>query len=166
MGCLISKRDTFNLPWKLYGVWRRMTTRFSSLRRTSSSAWPMGTKIHHLRPANHCLDHHLCYRYTHAFREAKRYYKTSMNIVKRNHIRFVTASTGGSVYHSPEILEKVHEKAALLAQMVHLEVHVYTTGQATFSSAFELPDEFKSELTVCLYQHCVSTKRIPTETPG
>lgn len=85
-----------------------------------------------------------------AFREAKYHCQKAIEAVRRNRIRFVSISTGSHVGIKRENAEELHEKAVFLGQMLYMETHVYLIGQPSFSTKFDLGEEFKAELPVSL----------------
>jgi hypothetical protein len=83
-----------------------------------------------------------------AYREAKRYCQTAVQVFRRNNIRFVSVSTGHDVESKREDLEELHERTVFLGHMLYLETHVYLIGQPSATMEFEIGEDFKVELPV------------------
>lgn len=89
----------------------------------------------------------------------KRYLKRSVDIIRRNNIRFVPApadheavsKVAGPNSLLVEPLELVEERVTLLTQMVGIEIFIYLLGQpSAVLTGFELPQEEKPEYPVRL----------------
>lgn len=94
------------------------------------------------------------YGYAHALQIAKKYFKRSVDIIKKYEIRFVPIPTGGTaqqrsnILASREALEEVRERAAFLAQTLHTKTWAYLVGHSPFNMGFEFFGGSKSEVPV------------------
>lgn len=92
------------------------------------------------------------YSYARSLKLGKRHFKRAGEIIRRNHIRFVPISQGGTELNtavcSTEPLDVVQERVTLLAQMVFSEVAFYLIGQPSLVIGFVVGDEERSDLPV------------------
>lgn len=92
--------------------------------------------------------------YARSMPSGKRYLKVTVEILRRNNIRFVPVSEGDSAQHelntvpSLEPLELVRERVTLLTQVVFVEVMFYLLGQPSLVVGFNVGQDYKSELPV------------------
>lgn len=92
--------------------------------------------------------------YANALRKAKGFLRKSVEIVRRNNVRFVEIQSGEAaqqrldIRSSPELLEQVHERAVVLAQMVHVEILSYLIGQQPSTMGLNYDAENTSEMNV------------------
>lgn len=73
----------------------------------------------------------MLYGWYKAATDSNNLYKTCVQVIRRNDIRFTPSSSQGSNLSSqmPEFTEHVHERVAMLAQMVSSEVWVYIASR-------------------------------------
>lgn len=89
----------------------------------------------------------------------KRYLKRSVDIIRRNNIRFVpiprdeayTGQGANTVLSSVEPMELIEERVTLLAQVVSMELLIYLVGQPSLVlTGIEVLKDEEPELPVCL----------------
>jgi hypothetical protein len=97
------------------------------------------------------------YAYTHRFHASKVHIRKSINIVKRNDIRFVPVSadnTGSQpgpsvISHISEYSDEVYERVSFLCYLLYGQVWCYLAGQPAAEPAFNFDQNIINEMPVC-----------------